>query len=229
MSHQSLIPTFAGQINGHDVLLSNAREVHEFLQVGRDFSNWIKSRIEQFGFIEGEDYVVFDPPVLANQTGRGGDRRSLDYHITLDMAKELAMVERSERGRQARRYFIECERRMLELRDMLGLHLRPVTSAATISDSQRYAISKAIDQAVEPCRDRLAAKRSIRAHLARVTGGTISEIKPSQYHMASELINMFAVRIRAFESMAKLAEMQIFDTFAPEQGYSLPRMQLTLN
>jgi hypothetical protein len=52
---------------------------------------------------------------VANQTGRGGDRRSADYFLSLDMAKELAIVERTERGRQARRYFIDCEQQLRQL------------------------------------------------------------------------------------------------------------------
>lgn len=86
----------------------NARDLHAFLEVGKDFSNWIKDRIGQYDFTENQDFVC--SPVLASE-GRGGQNR-IDYHITLDMAKELSMVERNEKGKQARQYFIECERKL---------------------------------------------------------------------------------------------------------------------
>lgn len=79
----------------------NARELYAFLEVGRDYSSWIKNRIEGGMFEENRDYVI-DSPNLVNQSGRGGDRRSKEYYISLDMAKHLAMLERNERGSQAR-------------------------------------------------------------------------------------------------------------------------------
>jgi len=92
------------------MLVCNARELHAFLVVGRDFSNWIKDRISTYGFEEDKDYSTN----LANRSdGRPGKPRA-DYHLTLDTAKELAMVENNEQGKAARRYFIECERRTLE-------------------------------------------------------------------------------------------------------------------
>ena len=105
-----LIQVAERQIGDGAIQTVNARELHAFLGVGKDFSNWMKGRIEQYGFVENQDFV-FDSPVLANQTGRGGDRRSKEYHLSLDMAKELSMVERNDKGKQARLYFIECERR----------------------------------------------------------------------------------------------------------------------
>ncbi len=106
----SLIPIVSRVIAKAATKTVQARELHAFLEVGRDYSNWIKSRIEQYQFVEGEDYI------LIRQNGRiktkGGDRRSTDHYLTLDMAKELAMVERNDKGRQARRYFIECEKQL---------------------------------------------------------------------------------------------------------------------
>lgn len=94
-----------------DNLLIDARLLHSQLKVGRDFTNWIKYRIEEYGFEPGRDFFsAIDSPKLANQKGRGGDRRSIQIHLTLDMAKELAMVERNEVGRAIRRYFIQKEK-----------------------------------------------------------------------------------------------------------------------
>ena len=90
----------------------NARDLHAFLEVGKDFSTWVKNRIEQYGFVEHHDYVTaqdLTSPVLGSSKAR--PQRTIVYHLSLDMAKELSMVERNARGKQARQYFIECERR----------------------------------------------------------------------------------------------------------------------
>ena len=107
-----LIPTFNGILDGIEQPLVDARTLHAFLEVGRDFSNWIKARIFDYDFVENQDYVL----TLAKK----GERQNVivhEYHLTLDMAKELAMVERSERGRQVRRYFIALEKRVLAQKD----------------------------------------------------------------------------------------------------------------
>lgn len=102
-----LIPVFEGTISNEPTLLVNARDLHGFLEVGKDFSNWIRARLNEYGFVENLDYILFSPN-LAKTLGR----RRKDYHLTLDTAKELAMVERNEKGRQIRRYFIECEKKL---------------------------------------------------------------------------------------------------------------------
>jgi phage anti-repressor protein len=104
-----LIPVFATEIGGVPTQAVDARELHGFLSVGRDFSNWIKKRIADYGFVEDKDYLLA-------QTGEqlpSGTKYRFDYHLSLDMAKELAMVERNDMGRTIRRYFIECERAAL--------------------------------------------------------------------------------------------------------------------
>ena len=84
----------------------NARELHQFLGNKREFATWIKQRIEQYGFVENQDFEVFDNFVKNSQ----GGRPTVEYALSLDMAKELSMVENNEKGRMARKYFIECEK-----------------------------------------------------------------------------------------------------------------------
>ena len=107
MTNSNLIPVFNGLIANHPVQLCNARELHQFVESKRDYSTWIKDRITDYGFTENEDYIIVTERTLG--------RPRKEYHITLDMGKELAMVERNEKGRQVRKYFIECERRAKEL------------------------------------------------------------------------------------------------------------------
>lgn len=101
---QDLIPIKDGQIGAELRQTVDARDLHAFLEVGKDFSNWIKDRIGQYGFTQDVDYTVFA------ETGENGGRPLKQYHLTLDMAKELSMVERNAKGKEARLYFIECER-----------------------------------------------------------------------------------------------------------------------
>lgn len=100
-----------GTIGVDQVQTVDARELHAFLEVGRDFTTWIKGRIGEYGLEAHVDYVVEGSPDRGNQSGRGGDRRSVVYHLGIDAAKELAMVENSDRGRAVRRYFLDCERK----------------------------------------------------------------------------------------------------------------------
>ena len=84
----------------------NARALHAALGVGRDFSNWIKGRINGYGFRRGVDYTT-----LA-KTGEPGFQQAIEYHVTLDMAKELGMLEKTLAGQRVRRYFIDAERQL---------------------------------------------------------------------------------------------------------------------
>lgn len=122
MSTSQLIPVFEGTIQYQPMQLSNARDLHATLEVGRQFSHWIQERIEQYGFVEGEDFIIvkgkLEQPNLAKSPDDISDdfsaefgRPQVNYHLTLDMAKELAMIENNPRGREVRRYFIRMERR----------------------------------------------------------------------------------------------------------------------
>lgn len=95
-------------IAGQSVNAVNARDLHGFLEVGRNFAAWITDRITTFGFQEHRDFEVF-----SDSGEKSMGRPSKDYLLTLDMAKELCMVERNEKGKQARAYFIDCEKKLV--------------------------------------------------------------------------------------------------------------------
>lgn len=92
-------------IGSEAVQAVDARELHAFLEVKTPFADWISRRIDSYGFRDGEDF-------FAELRESPGGRPSREYAISLSMAKELAMVERGAKGKEARAYFIECERRL---------------------------------------------------------------------------------------------------------------------
>ena len=115
-----LIPLQPQTIDGNAVETVNARELHAFLEVQTRFNDWIKNRIEQYDFVENQDFLVVTEKKVTMTDA--GEKATLikEYYITLDMAKELAMVERTEKGKQARQYFIECERKLRETQAKLA-------------------------------------------------------------------------------------------------------------
>lgn len=103
--------------------LVSARELYEFLEVGKNFGAWIKERIEKYQFIENTDYMaLWSDSKSGNAVNYEGSPQKMsakgytvDYALTIDMSKELSMVENNERGHQARRYFIACENKLKEV------------------------------------------------------------------------------------------------------------------
>jgi anti-repressor protein len=102
MLHATL-PITDRTINDEVIKTVDARTMYEFLEVKTAFKDWFARRIEDYGFLEDKDFCSF----LSESSG---GRPSKEYYISIAMAKELAMVERNDRGKMARQYFIECER-----------------------------------------------------------------------------------------------------------------------
>ncbi|MDK8500107.1 antA/AntB antirepressor family protein [Corynebacterium pseudodiphtheriticum] len=104
-----LIPVHTNPDGGKAVM---GRDLHEFLEVKKDYTTWF-SRMTEYGFSAGQDFL----PKMGEINGRG--RPQQDHIISLDMAKEISMIQRTERGKQARQYFIECERRLKQVQPEL--------------------------------------------------------------------------------------------------------------
>lgn len=109
--------------------LINARELHGKLKNKRQFADWIKQRIERYKFAENQDYICFHNFVKANKYG---NKTMKEYYLTIDMAKELCMVENNETGRNIRKYFIEVEKRYREI----------ISNPRNIFDFMRLALNQ---------------------------------------------------------------------------------------
>jgi anti-repressor protein len=91
--------------NDQDEQLVNGRELHEFLEVKDNYTDWFK-RMIKYGFEENVDFTS-----LSEKSGKPfGGRPQLNHFIKLDMAKEISMIQRSEKGKRARQYFLQVEK-----------------------------------------------------------------------------------------------------------------------
>lgn len=99
-------------LGGAEINAVNAREIHEFLGVKTEFRHWIKRAIEKYDFIENIDFI--STTVKNDRSEFSGLQARKDYIVTLDMAKELAMTENNFKGKEVRKYFIECEKKLRE-------------------------------------------------------------------------------------------------------------------
>jgi anti-repressor protein len=101
---QNLINISKVTLNGSEINSVNSREIHSELEIKTPYSNWIKRAIEKYGFEENQDFTI-NKIVIRNNA-------QLDYIVTLDMAKELCMIDDSDKGRSFRKYFIQCEKKL---------------------------------------------------------------------------------------------------------------------
>ena len=90
--------------DNHEPVVSG-RQLHEALDVKTKYADWF-NRMVDYGFAENQDFLLLKNE---QQTGRGGHNK-VDHIIKLDMAKEIAMIQRTERGKQVRQYFIQVEK-----------------------------------------------------------------------------------------------------------------------
>ncbi|MDZ5582445.1 antA/AntB antirepressor family protein [Enterococcus cecorum] len=93
--------------------LVSGRELHEFLEVKDNYTDWFK-RMTTYGFDENVDFIG-----LSEKSDKLGGRPRVDHAMTLDMAKEISMIQRTEKGKQARQYFIQVEKEYKEIQRKL--------------------------------------------------------------------------------------------------------------
>jgi anti-repressor protein len=120
MSIELLIPVVNHTLeDSEEIPTVNARNLHEWLEVQTPFSMWIQRRVEDYELSQDVDFVVFNN-FVNDESAFGGKRKVIDYFIPLDIAKELSMIEKTAKGKQARRYFIACEKQLRSNPDCLA-------------------------------------------------------------------------------------------------------------
>jgi len=175
------LPKIAEGEIGQDLIQTiNARELHKYLENGDQFTHWIKDRIRQYDFVENQDYVLVRENSQIKK--RGGDRRSIDYHISLDMAKELAMVERNERGKEVRAYFIECERKFRSQMPQIDyddpVHLRGFSRHLLLDNQKKAALIEEQTQQISKLDAILDRIYHIKDSLLLTDAAKTLEVKP---------------------------------------------------
>jgi anti-repressor protein len=132
----------------------NARELHDYLGVGKQFSHWIQDRIEMYDFKEDLDYVTTEAKV--------GYRQNViqkNYFVSLDMAKELSMVDRGEKGKAARKYFIDCEKKLKE--NIIALPDFTNPAEAAIAWANEYKAKEALQIEMTAAKPKIAFHDSV--------------------------------------------------------------------
>lgn len=184
---------------GHKLMV-DARTLHNYLDVGRDFQTWFKDRVEKYGWVEGEDYFVVLEETLLPKFGEQKDARgghnAVDYHLTLSMAKELGMVENNEMGRAIRKNFLDCEQRLVEVLNHKNaeLRLRIDTDLSNLDWLRDKTVDKFEDDALLVWREMWEEERQ--NHLDHLSGEW-KEAKIGELGRASDLARFLRKKIKS--------------------------------
>lgn len=127
----------------------SARELHEGLEVKTKFNDWVTKRIKKYSFEENTDFILVTQKKVTNNP-KNPYTEQQDYIITVDMAKELCMVENNELGRKFRKYFIACERKLQEVNSKANLLLMIYEGGKDAVTASKQLTEIEVKEAVKP-------------------------------------------------------------------------------
>lgn len=141
----NLIPI---QTTQSDLQFVSGRDLHQFLEISTRYNDWFK-RMCEYGFIENVDYT---PITQKRVTAQGNATKQTDHNLSIEMAKQLCMLARNDKGREAREYFIQVEREWNSPEKVMG---RALKIANMVINEQKVLIAAQEQQISEfkPIRD----------------------------------------------------------------------------
>lgn len=179
-----LIPILQTEFNGAEINSVNARDLHKSLESKQDFSTWIKKRLDETDAAQNVDFICFHKKMEANNA------TMIEYILSIDLAKEIAMLERNEIGKKVRRYFIEFEKAHTQKALPLTQAELLAQSAALLVEHERRTI--ALENKTEEIRkEQLKAKHNINRllnnenYMTLIAFMNLNGISQKGYHIPS--------------------------------------------
>ena len=117
--------------------LVSGRELHEFLEIKTRYNDWFKRMVE-YGFDEGSDFLLVTQKRETNNL-KNPVTTVIDHAISIDKAKEISMIQRTEKGKTARQYFINCEKKLKEVKKLSPMELMELQFKALKEQEEKIA------------------------------------------------------------------------------------------
>ena len=128
--------------------LVSGRELHEFLEIKTRYNDWFKRMVE-YGFDEGSDFLLVTQKRETNNL-KNPVTTVIDHAISIDMAKEISMIQRTEKGKTARQYFINCEKKLKEVKKLSPMELMELQFKALKEQEEKIAqVANKVDKLEE--------------------------------------------------------------------------------
>ena len=117
--------------------LVSGRELHEFLEIRTKYKDWFRRMVE-YGFEEEIDFIRVAQKRATNNL-KNPVTTVIDHAISIDMAKEISMIQRTEKGKTARQYFINCEKKLKEVKKLSPMELMELQFIALKEQKEKIA------------------------------------------------------------------------------------------
>lgn len=182
--------------NENGELLVSARDLHEALEIKSEFRVWMPRMIE-YGFEENIDFVKVSQKCYTSSTGQS----KVDYALKIDMAKEIAMIQRSDKGRQVRKYFIECEKQLqqqtpqLSYKEQLQLQLFSKDDY-TVVMAHKELVAIEVAEATGPLLEEIEELETVIDEQADAVAGYKQFLDDSECHTVRDVCKAMGLRER---------------------------------